>query len=104
MNIMDGETAGVLPFIELGIRGPRGEPGFRLLAPSTEQITWDLEHEIVSSRRFWLSPQEGWWIASSYFDTALEILLRFFPIVRVRHPETGEDRLVNAKNSTQSRK
>ena len=84
------------PVVELGVRGPRGEAGFLVQADFPEGLVWDLEHEIVSSRRSWLSAEEGWWIASSYFDTALDIILRFFPSVRVRYPDTGEERLLRA--------
>lgn len=84
------------PVFELGVRGPRGEIGFLIQADFPEGLVWDLEHEIVSSRRAWLSADEGWWVASSYFDTALDIVLRFFPSVRVRYPDTGEERLLRA--------
>ena len=84
------------PVLELGVRGPRGEAGFLIQAEFPEGLVWDLENEIVSSRRAWLSAEEGWWVASSYFDTALDIVLRFFPSVRIRYPETGEERLLRA--------
>lgn len=85
-----------IPVVELGVRGPRGEAGFLIQSSFPEGLVWDLENEIVSARREWLSSQEGWWVASSYFDTAVDIVLRFFPSVRVRYPETGEERTLDA--------
>ena len=84
------------PIVQLGVRGPRGEAGFLLRAPTVEPLIWDLEHEIVSARRAWRIEDQGWWIASSYFDTAIDIVLRFFPTVRIRYPESGEERILYA--------
>lgn len=85
-----------VPVFELGVRGPRGEAGFLIQAEFPEAVVWDIENEIVSARRAWLSSDEGWWVASSYFDTALDIVLRFFPSVLIRYPETGEERMLEA--------
>lgn len=84
-----------VPTLDLGARGPRGEAGFLLTGKLPEGVVWDLENEIVSNRRLHLG-RRGWWVASSYFDTALDIVLRFFPSVLVRYPETGEERVVHA--------
>jgi hypothetical protein len=64
-----------------------------------EALVWDLENEIVSNRRLQLDEEEGWWVASSYFDTTLDIVLRFFPSVLVRYPDTGEEKVVHADPS-----
>ena len=85
------------PTVELGARGPRGEAGFLVRGAVGEALVWDLENEIVSNRRLQLEEEEGWWVASSYFDTTLDIVLRFFPSVLVRYPDTGEEKLVHAK-------
>lgn len=92
------------PVIELGARGPRGEGGFLLLAASSEKLSWDLEHEIVSARRARRAEQDGWWIASSYFDTAVDIVLRFFESVRVVYPESGETRVLYADDAPAQRR
>ena len=84
------------PTVELGARGPRGESGFLVRGPFGEALVWDLENEIVSNRRLQLQKGEGWWVASSYFDTTLDIVLRFFPSVLVRYPDTGEEKVVHA--------
>ncbi len=84
------------PTIQLGVRGPRGEAGFLLRAAVDEPLIWDLEHEIVSARRAWRIEEQGWWIALSYFDTAIDIVLRFFPSIRIRYPDGGEDRVLHA--------
>jgi hypothetical protein len=89
------------PTVELGARGPRGEAGFLLHGALPEAVEWDLENEIVSSRRFRLE-KEGWWVASSYFDTTLDIALRFFPSVLVRYPE-GEERVVDADDAPEKK-
>jgi hypothetical protein len=86
-----------VPVVELGVRGPRGDVGFLLSASTAEAFVWDLEHEIVSSRRQWEGTKKGWWIASSYLDTTIDIALRFFPAIRVRDAETGEERVVEAR-------
>ena len=86
-----------MPVRRLHARGPRGESGFLVRGPFGEALVWDLENEIVSHRRLQLQKDEGWWVASSYFDTALDIVLRFFPSVLVRYPDTGEERVVHAE-------
>lgn len=92
------------PAIQLGARGPRGESGFLLLAASNEKLSWDLEHEIVSARRAVRAEQDGWWIASSYFDTAVDIVLRFFESVRIVYPESGETRVLYADDAPAQRR
>jgi hypothetical protein len=92
-----------IPVLELGMRGPRGEAGFLLNGPPCEGLLWDLEHEVASSRRLWLSDEEGWWVACSYFDTVLDVVLRFFPSVIVRYPDTGEERVIEAEEPVRRR-
>jgi hypothetical protein len=86
-----------MPIMELGARGPRGEAGFFLRGVLTEALLWDLENEVVSNRRLQLEGKK-WWVASSYFDTILDIVLRAFPSVLVRYPDTGEERVVHAED------
>ena len=90
------------PTVELGARGPRGEAGFLLHGSLPEAVVWDLENEIVSNRRLQIE-KEGWWVASSYFDTTLDIVLRFFPSVLVRYPDTGEERVVDAEDAPEKK-
>ena len=92
-------TSRATPTVELGARGPRGEAGFLVRGAVGEALVWDLENEIVSNRRLQLEDQDGWWVASSYFDTTLDIVLRFFPSVLVRYPDTGEEKVVHADGS-----
>ena len=87
------------PTVELGARGPRGESGFLVRGSFGEALVWDLENEIVSHRRLQLQKDDGWWVASSYFDTTLDIVLRFFPSVLVRYPDTGEERVIHADDA-----
>jgi hypothetical protein len=91
------------PVVELGVRGPRDDLGFLLSASTDEAFVWDLENEIGSSRLSWEGGKKGWWIASSYLEKTLEIALRFFPSVRVRDPETGEERVVEAEGKGSKR-
>jgi hypothetical protein len=81
------------PTIEQGVRGPRNEDGLFLRAPRSEELLWDLETEIVSARRVWIEEREGWWIAASYLDTVVTLVLRSFPSVFLLGPE--EDRLLS---------
>ena len=90
------------PTVELGARGPRGEAGFLVRGALSEALVWDLENEIASHRRLQLG-DDDWWVASSYFDTTLDIVLRFFPSVRVRYPDGGEEKVVHA-DETPARK
>jgi hypothetical protein len=90
------------PTLELGARGPRGEAGFLLRGALPEAVTWDIENEVVSNRRLQLG-KDRWWVASSYFDTILDIVLRFFPSVLVRYPDTGEERVVHAEDPPASK-
>ena len=92
-----GRAFSVTPTLELGARGPRGEAGFLLRGSLPEVVLWDIENEIVSNRRLRVT-KVGWWIASSYFDTILDIVLRFFPSVLVRYPDTGDERVVYAED------
>lgn len=81
------------PTIELHVTGPRGEEGFLVHAPSNEELAWDLENEVVSTRRLWLSDREVWWIAASYLEPVVVIVLRSFSSVLVRGE--SEDRLLS---------
>lgn len=81
------------PSIEKGVAGPRNEIGLLLKAPFHEELLWDLEAEIVSARRTWFEDRQAWWIASSYFETVVSIVLRSFPSVLVLGP--NEDRLLS---------
>ena len=92
-----GRSSPATPTLELGARGPRGEAGFLLRGALPEVVVWDIENEIVSNRRLQVT-KSGWWVASSYFDTILDIVLRFFPSVLVRYPDTGEERIVYAED------
>lgn len=94
MQSPDGnEVSFRTPTIERGVRGPRGEKGIRLRAPEVEELVWDLEMEIAAARRTWLGEGQGWWIASSYFDTVVAIVLRSFSSVLIFGPD--EDRLLS---------
>lgn len=86
------------PSIERGVPGPRNEIGVLLKAPSHEELLWDLEAEIVSARRAWFEDRQAWWIASSYFETVVAIVLRSFPSVLVLGPD--EDRLLSRDGSS----
>jgi hypothetical protein len=81
------------PTIEQGVQGPRGERGLFLRAPANEALTWDLEMEILSARRRWIEDRQAWWIAGSYLDTVIMIVLRSFPSVLLLGPT--EDRLLS---------
>jgi hypothetical protein len=81
------------PTLEKGVRGPRNEDGFLLRAPLREELLWDLETEIVSARRHWNIDRNAWWIASSYMDTVVALVLRSFPSVLIL--DADEDRLVS---------
>jgi hypothetical protein len=71
------------PTIEEGVPGPRAERGFLLRAPLTEELIWDLEMEVAAVRRLWMPDLHGWWIASSYLQTVVSLVLRSFPSVLV---------------------
>lgn len=81
------------PSIEPGVQGPRSEEGFLLRAPQCEELKWDLETEVVSARRLWIEEREAWWIATSYLETVIALVLRSFPSVLVIGE--SEDRLVS---------
>jgi hypothetical protein len=81
------------PSIEKGVRGPRDEFGILLRAPLREELVWDLEAEIGSARRAWLEERQAWWIAGSYLDTVVRLVLRSFPSVLVLGED--EDRLLS---------
>lgn len=85
---------GVTPIIELDVPGgPRREPGFLVHAPYREELAWDLENEVVSTRRHWVAERGAWWIASSYLEPVVGIVLRSFSSVLVRG--VNEDRLLS---------
>lgn len=81
------------PTLEMGVAGPKGEKGLLLRAPAREELQWDLEAEVVSARCLWMQERGAWWIASSYFDTVVAVVLRSFPSVLVLGEE--EDRLLS---------
>lgn len=63
--------------IREGVRGTAGEPGFLLIAPPNEALDWDVENEVASTSRRWMSEHQAWWIAAPYLPTAREIVRRF---------------------------
>lgn len=63
--------------IREGVRGPAGEPGFLLMAPASEALDWDVEQEVASTSRKWMSEHQAWWIAAPYLTTARQIVSRF---------------------------
>ncbi|MEX2583470.1 MAG: hypothetical protein WD766_09350 [Gemmatimonadota bacterium] len=81
------------PTIEVGVPGPRKDEGLLLRAPSSEELAWDLGAEIVSARLIWMEDRQAWWIAASYLETVVSIVLRSFPSVLVLGIE--EDRLLS---------
>lgn len=81
------------PIIEPGVPGPRDDDGFLLRAPRSEELTWDLEAEVLSARREWIEEHQAWWIASSYLESVIGIVLRSFPTLRIRGG--GQDRLIS---------
>lgn len=78
------------PTLQLGFVGPRGDAGMLLRAPAVEALVWDLDNEISSARCVWMDEHQGWWIAFSYLDTVIDVVLRFFPALRVRDARGGE--------------
>jgi hypothetical protein len=48
-----------------------------MIAPPSEALDWDIEHEIASTSRCWMSKHQKWWIAASYRRTAQAIMARF---------------------------
>lgn len=78
------------PTLECGITGPRGEMGCLLRAPASETLVWDLESEIGSARRQWQEERGAWWVAASYLDTVVDIVLRSFSSVLVMDPHRGD--------------
>jgi hypothetical protein len=63
--------------IREGVRGPAGEPGLLLIAPPNEKLDWDVENEVASTARCWMSEHQAWWIAAPYRTTADQIVDRF---------------------------
>jgi hypothetical protein len=61
------------------VRGPAGEPGFLLVAPPSEALDWDVQHEVASTCRYWMASHQAWWIAAPYLSTAWDILERLDP-------------------------
>ena len=61
------------------VRGPAGEAGFLLIAPPSEALDWDIQHEVASTSRYWMASQQAWWIATPYLSTARQILDRLEP-------------------------
>jgi hypothetical protein len=85
---------GATPTIELGVAGPHHQTGFLLRVPLLEALRWDLENEVGSARRAWMEQHGGWWIAHSYLQSVVDIVLRFFPSVLVLNAPGG-DRLLS---------
>ena len=81
------------PSIELDVPGRHGESGMLLRAPVSEELDWDLDAEVASSRRRYLEDRGAWWIAAPYYQTLVSIVLRSFPSVMVYG--TDEDRLLS---------
>lgn len=90
---MSGGPPGT-PTMETGVEGPRGREGILLRAPTNETLSWDLGNEITSTACVWLDERSGWWIESSYFDTAVDVVLRSFGSVLVLD-RAGNDRLLS---------
>ena len=65
--------------IRAGVRGPGGESGFLLIAPPSEALDWDVQEEIGTTSRYWMSSHQAWWIAAPYRATASRILARLEP-------------------------
>jgi hypothetical protein len=99
MAQLQQDHATITPVIERGITGPHQQPGFLLRAPRLETLIWDLEREIASTRQFWQEDRGAWWIASSYLDTAIQIVLRSFPSVLVLN-EADHDHLFSRDGRT----
>jgi hypothetical protein len=87
------------PTIECGVTGPHFQPGFVLRARRVEELVWDIENEVTSPRRLWIADRSAWWIAASYLETVIDIVLRSFPSVLVIHQNDG-DRLYSRDGST----
>jgi hypothetical protein len=102
-DLPSGDSRFQTPTIEKGVRGRRNEKGLRLRAPHNEELVWDLEMEIVEARREWLGDDRGWWVASSYLQTVIGIVLRSFPSVLIYGED--EDRLLSrdGKDAVQGR-
>jgi hypothetical protein len=92
----DGD--GTTPVIECGVEGPHRQPGFLLRAARLETLVWDLDGEIASTRRYWDEQRSAWWIASSYLEPVIRIVLRSFPSVLVL--DGDQDRLFSRDGLT----
>lgn len=88
------------PTIEMGVPGPRGEDGFLLRARRDEALLWDIENEVVSTRRRWMEELGGWWVDSSYLQTVVELTLRSFSSVLLLYGPDG-DRLISRDGLTE---
>lgn len=105
---MNGMTAALLPrepefttpVIECGVEGPHRQQGFLLRAERLETLVWDIDSEIASPRKRWDEERGAWWIAASYLDSVVRIVLRSFPSVLVLTGE--EDRLYSRDGMTMS--
>ena len=82
------------PTLEAGVVGPRGREGYFLRAVHDETLTWDLANEIASHSCVWSEDRRGWWIDATYFDTAVDVVLRSFGSVLVLDG-AGTDRLLS---------
>ena len=95
---MSGMRSPATPTLEARVAGPRGRDGFMLHAVSDETLAWDLANEITSTRCIWIDERHGWWIDASYFDTAVDIVLRSFGSVLILDQQ-GSDRLLSRDGS-----
>jgi hypothetical protein len=96
---VEWEDSGITPVIECRIAGPYQQQGFLLRAPRVETLVWDLENEVVSFRRSWHEERSAWWIAASYLEPVIRIVLRSFPSVLVMHGG-DDDRLYSRDGLT----
>jgi hypothetical protein len=96
---LDQRENAITPTIEFGVPGPHQQQGFILRATRLETLVWDLENEVASTSRIWRDEHGAWWMAASYFDSVIQIVLRSFSSVLVmNHGE--HDRLYSRDGRT----
>jgi hypothetical protein len=79
-----------IPTIEPGVADDRGRDGMLLRFPFHEGAVEDLKEEVATPSRRWQPDLGGWWVAREYRDTAVHVLLSYFPEVMILG-EAGED-------------